>query len=342
MVMRAFVFGGKHNCSLQSVPVPTINSDEVLIQVSHCGICGTDIHIDDGEFFCKENLILGHEFSGYVAEVGADVKHLKVGDRVVGDPMTPCFQCTYCQSGQMNYCVELPGIGVNLDGAFAEYIAVPASNVHVIGDNVSMEEAAMAEPLSCAIRGMDLLKCKSGESVVIIGDGTIGLMMVQLCKLAGLAPIVLVGAKPSVAPLATRLGADVFLDGRDENIVEQVRAAVGFKQINNVIEAVGAKTTLEFSLEVATFGSKILWFGVPSPETRISVVPNEVFTKELMIQGSLMNPHTMTRAVALLNEGRLDLESLITHTFTLEELPEAFECYRNNPERIKVMIKIMR
>ncbi|HKL12794.1 MAG TPA: alcohol dehydrogenase catalytic domain-containing protein, partial [Halanaerobiales bacterium] len=178
--MKAYVCHHNSDCFLEDVPVPDIKDDEVLIKVKTSGICGTDYHIKKGEFKAKDNLILGHEFAGIVEDMGDKVEGYKKGDHVIGDPMTPCFHCEYCKSGQVNYCVELPGIGVNEDGSFAEYITVPQSNVHKLDENVPFEVGAFAEPLSCCLRGIDQLNPEQGENMVIIGDGPIGLMMVQL------------------------------------------------------------------------------------------------------------------------------------------------------------------
>jgi L-iditol 2-dehydrogenase len=338
--MKAYVFHGVGKCELEDLPVPEIKEDELLIKVVCCGICGTDYHIDKGDFYCKKDTIIGHEFSGIVEKTGKNVSGFKKGDRVVGDPMTPCFHCDYCKSGKVNYCLELPGIGVNRNGAFAEYIAVPQSNVYKIQDDLSFETAALAEPLSCCLRGIDLLDLRTGENAVIIGDGPIGLLMVQLAKLAGIANILLVGAEKSKKQLALKLGVDNYVDGNEENAAEIINAYFKKAPINNIIEAVAIPKTLELSLQIASFGTKILWFGVPSPETRINIKPHDIFTKELKIMGSLMNPYTIKRAIDLLTSKRLMSEELISHKFNLLDIKEAFKVYTDDLRRIKIMIEI--
>ena len=337
--MKAYVCHQNSECYLEDVPVPDIKEDEVLIKVKTSGICGTDFHIKKGDFKTKENLILGHEFAGIVEDMGDEVEGYKKGDHVIGDPMTPCFHCEYCKSGQVNYCVELPGIGVNEDGSFAEYIAVPQSNVHQLDEDVPFEVGAFAEPLSCCLRGFDQLNPAQGENMVIIGDGPIGLMMVQLAKLAGISDLVLVGGEEDRKELAHNLGADKFLDGTKAGVAEKINDYFDNGQIKNIIEAVGLKQTLNLSLKIKTYGSKILWFGVPDPETKIEISPQEVFEKEIKLIGSLMNPYTISRAVNLLENNKIDVDSLITHRFKLDEIEKAFDVYENNNKRIKIMIE---
>ncbi|MFW6380902.1 MAG: zinc-dependent alcohol dehydrogenase family protein [Bacillota bacterium] len=337
--MKAYVYHGEAGCSLEDVPAPQPQKDEVLIKVKYCGICGTDHHIKEGDFQAKEDLILGHEFSGVVAGTGSGVEDFKQGDHVVGDPMTPCFECDYCQTGQVHYCVELPGIGVNKDGAFAEYITVPRSNVHRLQEDTPFEVGAFAEPLSCCLHGIDQLNIDQGENAVVIGDGAIGLMMIQLARLAGVSDLVLVGGIDSRRELALKLGADKFFNGTEPDVADRITGYFQGKQINNIIEAVGLKQTLELSLEIKTYGSRLLWFGVPAPDLKIELSPQQIFEKEIKIMGSLMNPYTAKRAVRLLDAGKVDVEPLISHRFKLEDIEQAFEVYENDEQRIKIMIE---
>mgnify|MGYP000294123498 CR=1 FL=1 len=338
--MKAYVYKRNSGCFLEDVPTPDIKEDEILIKVKTSGICGTDFHIKKGEFKTKDNLILGHEFAGVVEDMGDKVEDYKKGDHVVGDPMTPCFHCEYCKSGQVNYCVELPGIGVNEDGSFAEYIKVPQSNVHKLKEDVPFEVGAFAEPLSCCLRGFDQLNPTQGENMVIIGDGPVGLMMVQLAKLSGISNLVLVGGVESRKELAYNLGVDKFFDGTEDGVANKITNYFDNGQIKNIIEAVGIKETLNLSLKIKTYGSQILWFGVPAPETKVEISPHEIFEKEIKLIGSLMNPYTISRAINLLENGRIDVEPLITHRFKLDEIEKAFDIYENDQERIKIMIEV--
>lgn len=337
--MLSYNYYDKHDCRLERKKLPQIEENEILVNVKSCGVCGTDIHIDEGNFKAREGITLGHEFAGVVEKVGKKVKYFKKGDTVIGDPMTPCFRCEYCKSGQVNYCVELPGIGVNKDGAFAEYIKVPESNIYKF-DNISFNEAAFAEPLSCCIRGMDQLEAKNGENIVIIGDGPIGLLFVQLAKLEGLSDIVLVGSKDRRKELGEQFGINKFIYGKEEGVVDQIKNYFNGKQINNIVEAVGKKSTINIALNSGTYGSRILLFGVPDPDLTIDVSPSEIFEKELKIMGSLMNPYTIGRAKNLLENKLINVNKLITHTYNLENIEEAFKEFKENRNKIKIMIEV--
>jgi len=337
--MLAYNYYGPHDCKLEKKDIPRLEGNEILVSVKSCGVCGTDIHIDEGNFKAREGVTLGHEFSGIVKDIGKNVKYFKPGDKVLGDPMTPCFRCDYCKSGQVNYCVELPGIGVNKDGAFAEFIKVPESNLYKF-ENISFNEAAFAEPLSCCIRGIDQLGAKSGENIVIIGDGPIGLLFVQLAKLAGLSNIVLVGSKEKRKKLGKEFGIDKFIYGKEEGAIDRINEYFNGKQINNIVEAVGKENTINIALNSATKGSKILLFGVPDPDLNIEISPAEIFEKELKIMGSLMNPYTIGRAKNLLENQLIEVNKLITHTFNLNEIDNAFNEFKENRNKIKIMIEI--
>jgi len=338
--MKAYVFNRINDCDLREVPVPKIRNDEVLIEVKYCGICGTDVHIKKGDFFCKEGIILGHEFSGIVKKVGEEAKRISIGDHVVGDPMTPCFKCNYCQAGLMNYCIELPGIGVNKNGAFAEFIAVPATNIYKINKKTPLDIVAVAEPLSCCIHGIDLLKLKAGENIIVIGDGPIGLIMIQLAKLAGAAKIVIIGAEKNKKDLALSLGADHYIKYNKKNIKNEVNKYFNNCKIDNIIEAVGLQETLELSLKLKTYGTKILWFSVAAPQIKVQISPYEIFSQEIKLMGSLMNPFTMQRAVSLIESTKINIRSLITNYFPLVDIEKAFLTYKEDLKRIKIIIKI--
>ncbi len=178
--MKAGVFFGDNDLRVTDVEKPVAGPDEVLIKVMACGICGTDVHIfcgDGGCFPTPPQTILGHEFSGVVEAVGADVKGIKPGERVCVDPNKLCGECEYCKNGIGHFCESMTGIGTGVNGGFAEYCAVPQSQVYKIGDNTTFEAAAMTEPLSCCVHGIDMCEIKPGDTVTIIGGGMIGMIM---------------------------------------------------------------------------------------------------------------------------------------------------------------------
>ena len=181
--MKAAVFYGKNDLRVEERNIPEIGRNDVLVRVHACGICGTDVHIfcgDEGAAPTPENTVLGHEFAGEVVKVGAGVKSVTAGDKVCVDPNKLCGSCEFCRRGIGHFCTDITGIGTTVDGGFAEYCAVPASQVYKVADSSSFEQAAMTEPVSCCLHGIELCNIKCGDTVMVIGCGMIGLIMLQL------------------------------------------------------------------------------------------------------------------------------------------------------------------
>ena len=193
--MKSAVFLGKQNIQVMEREIPNPGPDEVLIKVMACGVCGSDVHIYDGDQGSTSTtppLVQGHEFSGVVVEVGNNVTSCKKGDRVCVDPADNCNECYYCASGMMHHCEHMGAIGTNIDGGFSQYCKVPGRLIHHLADDVTFIEGAMAEPLACCINGADRSNIKVGDNVVVYGGGMIGLLLLQLAKRKGAANVVLV------------------------------------------------------------------------------------------------------------------------------------------------------
>ena len=192
--MRSAVFYGKHDLRVEEHEVPAVGPHDVLIQVKACGVCGTDVHIYEGDKGAAEvtpPTILGHEFAGIISEVGSQVKNYKPGDRVCIDPNCYCGACDPCRNGVAHYCENMIGYGTTVDGGFAEYCSVDERQVYLLGENTTFEQGAMAEPVACCLHGIDMCEIQPGHQVVVIGGGMIGLLMLQLAKLAGAAKVAL-------------------------------------------------------------------------------------------------------------------------------------------------------
>ena len=192
--MKSAVFYGKHDLRIEETPIPQPGERDVLIQVKACGVCGTDVHIYEGDKGAAEvtpPTILGHEFSGVVAAVGGKVKKFRPGERVCIDPNCYCGACDFCREGEVHFCENMIGYGTTVNGGFAEYCAVKESQVYRLGDHTSFEQGAMAEPAACCLHGIDLCGIRPGQQVVVIGGGMIGLLMVQLSRLAGASKVAL-------------------------------------------------------------------------------------------------------------------------------------------------------
>lgn len=338
--MKAAVYHGVHDLRVEEVPVRELKENEVMIQVKYCGVCGTDMHIFNGDGGCFEvnpPLIPGHEFSGIVAKTGSAVTSVKVGDRVSGDPNDMCGECYFCKNAMQHFCENSVGVGTTVDGGFAEYVIMREKQVYKFSDSLSFIEAAMAEPVSCCLHGIDLCHIKSGSTVLVMGGGPIGMIMLQLAKNAGAAKVIMSEPVEEKRALARRLGATKTINPLEED-VEAVLADY-CKNVDVVIECVGNIHTQADAVRFAGKGATIMYFGLAAPEESFPLKPDDVFKKELTITSSFINPYTFERAICVLESGILELESLITNIVPLDDITEVF----TNPEYRrggKAMIKI--
>lgn len=323
--MKAVVFQGKERLTVEEWPMPEIKSDEVLVRVMACGVCGTDVHIFEGAAGaaeCPPPTVLGHEFSGIVSQVGDKVKRLKPGDRVSVDPNRLCGVCTFCLTGRGHFCENMVGYGTTTDGGFAEYCVVAESQAYKFAEHLSFEEAAMAEPVSCCLHGMDLSGVRQGSTALIIGAGPIGLIMLQLTRLAGAARIIISEPVESKRQAALSLGADAVVDPTSQDVKSFLRP---YGNIDTIVECAGRKETMAAAVDYAGNAATVMLFGLTEPDAVMEIKPFEIFKKELKITASFINPYTFSRALALLESGRIDVKPLLAGSATLAQTPGIFE-----------------
>lgn len=321
--MKAAIYYGKHDLRVEEVLKPIPKSGEVLIEISACGICGTDVHIyegDEGAAPSPAGIILGHEFSGTVVETGPNVKNVKIGDQVCVDPNKLCGQCLYCKSGLGHFCENMIGIGTTVHGGFAQYCAVPEEQAYPYSDHITYGEAAMAEPVACCLHGIDLCDIKCGAVVAVIGAGMIGLLMIQLARLNGAVKVIVIEPVAGKRKMALELGADMAIDPVNQS-VQAVLEECGVGRIDVVIECVGRTDTMQQAIKIAGKKSVVMMFGLTKPEEELPIKPFELFKKEIVLKASFINPYTQGRAVALINSGRIDVKSMVYQTASLDELP---------------------
>jgi|TARA_B110000503_G_scaffold42920_1_gene70278 L-iditol 2-dehydrogenase len=290
-------------------PVPA--AGQCLIKVLVCGICGTDRHIYKGEYPSGKPVILGHEFGGIIEEVAAGSK-FKVGQVVSIDPNIVCGKCSDCLAGRTAFCPELTALGVNINGGLAEYVLTPDSQIYPVIDGLNPLHLAFIEPLACSIRGLDLAELKGGERVAVLGGGVIGLLVVQLAKLAGASEIVLVTRQKFRREVALKIGATRVIDPKVEN-VEQVLSG-----IDVTFECAGAPETIAQSQEITRRGGSIIILGLTAAATKLEINPFNIVVNELRIQGSFLNPLTQARAAELVGSGKLNLDILISKVIDLD------------------------
>ncbi len=303
--MKSAVFYGKHDLRIEETPIPQPGERDVLIQVKACGVCGTDVHIYEGDKGAAEvtpPTILGHEFSGVVAAVGGKVKKFRPGERVCIDPNCYCGACDFCREGEVHFCENMIGYGTTVNGGFT-----------------SFEQGAMAEPAACCLHGIDLCGIRPGQQVVVIGGGMIGLLMVQLSRLAGASKVALLEPVEKKREMGKALGADVCIDPLSEDVERRLGEA-GMTWIRTVIECAGLPATMEQAVGIAGKKATVMFFGLTKPDASISVRPFEIFRKELALKASYINPATQQRALQLIDSGRLDVESMVCGRVGLEGL----------------------
>ncbi|NUO83497.1 zinc-dependent alcohol dehydrogenase family protein [candidate division KSB1 bacterium] len=327
--MKAAQFNQPRDLQIVDRPLRALNNDEVLVQIAACGVCGTDVHIFAGEAHARPPVILGHEFAGTIVEAGNQVRELRAGDHVAVDPNIACGGCYYCHRGQVNFCENLRALGVDIDGGFAEFVIAPAKQCYKLPENFPLEFGAFAEPLSCCLRGLERAVIQPGQSVAIVGAGNIGLLMLQLARIAGAGAIFVLDPLASKRAIATQLGAELVLDANHPAAVQEI-AEQAHGGCDVVIECVGKAEAAELALALTKRGSRVVLFGLAAPEAYARLNLQTAFLKELTILSSILNPFTFHRAVDLLAQGKIILAPFSLNRFPLEKIGEALESTRKS------------
>ncbi|KAI0703710.1 NADP+-dependent D-mannitol dehydrogenase [Cerioporus squamosus] len=314
--------------SISNIPIPKAQSNEVLIKVTCCGVCGTDQHIHHGEFGALVYpLIPGHEVVGVIEEVGTQVSGFAKGDRVVGDPIVECGRCFFCRRGQFTLCENIGGHGVSMPGGFSEYVTYDARKVYKI-HNISDEEAALVEPTACAIHGMDRLETKVGIEALVLGAGPSGLVIAQLLRFNGAARVVIAANKGTKTQVARSIdAADEYVELDRENPQPQwdkIRAdnPYGF---DVVVEATGSTSVANLAIDYVRRGGTLLLYSVYDSKTLVNWAPSKIFTDEIKIIGTFAQAHCFARAVAYLDSGKIRVKGLVTDVFKLSEYQKALD-----------------
>lgn len=334
-------FLGNQCIETRPLVLPEPGEGQVLVKVSACGVCGTDVHIYHGGKGSAEvvpPVILGHEFSGHIVKLGSGVTGLEEGQLITVDPNIYCGKCRPCRQGQKQMCHHMRAVGVNMDGGFADYCLVPYAQCVPVPEGTDPELAALAEPLACCLHGIDRVGIRPGENVLVIGGGTIGQIMLQLARLAGAAKVVLSEPVEIRRELAVRLGADAAIDPLREDLPQRLSELLSRDGADVVIECVGNPRTSAQAIDAAAGCGRVMLFGVPNPDAVLQTKMHPIFQKELTIMGSFVNPDTHSRAVALLSSGQLKLKELITHRFPVSQLEEAIKM-QTGTQSIKVLVK---
>jgi len=330
--MRAVVFGRPGELHVEERPDPVPGPREVVVRVEAVGICGTDVHVLDGEFAPTVfPIVPGHETSGVVEAVGERVSEVAAGDAVSVDPTLTCGECSFCSVGRSNLCEHWDGSGVaRTDGSTAELVKAPVRNVHRLPDGVDLHLAALIEPLACAIRGYDRLPRRLGEHYLIYGAGTMGLIMAQLAPRAGAASVSVVDTRLSRLDAAR----DVGIDG----VFESAADVPGRGDWDVVIDCTGAVPAIEDALTRVRRGGVFQQFGVAPADASATFSPFRVYNDEISVVGSMAVLNSYGRAVQMFAAGALRADQMVSHAFCLDDYDEALAFFRRGAGR-KIQVR---
>lgn len=318
----------------QARPTPT--RSEVLIAVERAGICGTDMHIVEGSYgLARYPLVLGHELSGTVLEVGEDVRQVQVGDRVTVDPNIPCLTCAECRRNAFNHCEHMAIVGVNRDGGFASYLVVPERAVFPIAE-LTFGAAALLEPLACVLWGLKRARIEPGHSAIVFGAGPMGCLLVQALRFAGASTVVAVDKVPFRLDTAVSLGATATVAADDEPKLARL-ASNGF---DLVVDATGSPRVLEDAMNFARPNGVVWAFGVSPADAVINVSPYELFRRDLTLFGSFALNRTFDQALGLAATPGFELEALVSHVVPLADFAKGIQIARTEPDRMKIQFNI--
>ncbi|MBV9206836.1 MAG: zinc-dependent alcohol dehydrogenase family protein [Actinobacteria bacterium] len=328
--MRAVIWEEPGKLTVTEAADPAPGHGELVIQVGACGICGTDVHIADGEFPpTPYPIIPGHEFAGRVAARGPGVPAgWRDGDRVAVDPSLFCGHCPACHAGRGNLCANWNAIGDTVNGAFAEYVAVPAANAYRIPDSVNDAQGALIEPLSCAVHGLRRIGPVIGEDILLTGAGTMGLLLLQLLNRAGARSVSVADRKAARLQAAKALGAASVA----EDVTALDRPAFGV-----AVDATGAPPAIEACFRSLDRGGRLLIFGVTSGDATVSLSPFRIYNDEITVLGSMAVLNSFGAAADLMAAGAIDTAPLLGPPFSLAEFPNALASVRAG-EGIKVQV----
>jgi 2-desacetyl-2-hydroxyethyl bacteriochlorophyllide A dehydrogenase len=318
--VKAAVISAPGQVGVENVDDPAPGPGEVVVQVAACGLCGTDLHILQGEFAPTLPIVPGHEFAGEVVAVGSGVRELAVGDQVAVDPSLYCHECHYCRIGRNNLCERWAAIGVTTAGGAAEYAVAPEANCVKLPESVATRDAALIEPLSCAVRGYDVLRSTLGAHVLIYGSGTMGLMMLELAKRTGAAAVDMVDLNPERLSTAQLLGCSATAASADE--LERPRGW------DVVVDATGNAAAIQDGLGRVGKGGTFLQFGVADYATRATIEPYRIYNQEITITGSMAVLHSYERAAELFAGGVLDPEIFISDRLPLVDYAAALDRFK--------------
>jgi 2-desacetyl-2-hydroxyethyl bacteriochlorophyllide A dehydrogenase len=337
--MRGVLLRGPHRMNLEEVPRPVPRPDQVLVQVRYSACCATDFDLIDGTMpdQARYPIILGHEWSGQVVEAPSEYSVL-VGKHIVADNLVTCGTCPACVAGRPNLCRKMRELGFSLNGSHAEYLVTLARSVRVLPPGLSLKAAALAEPVGVALYGVRRARVALGDRVLVIGAGPIGLFAMQVCRAAGAAEIWQADLRPERLRLARLLGATRTLDLSKTSLTDALLEA-GYEP-DVVMECSGSPSAFAQAIKAVRTGGRVGVLGYYADDLA-AIRPSDIMMRDLEVLGAVCPTGAWDAAIALIADGRVNTEALITHTFPLAQFADAYETARGNRgDAIKVMLEI--
>jgi len=340
--MKALLLSQYRHLELTDLPVPEPRPDEVLIRVSACGICGSDVHGYDGSSGRRiPPIVMGHEAAGTIAALGQSASGLSEGDRVTFDSTVYCGECPPCLRGDVNLCDRRQVLGVSCSdyrraGAFAEFVVVPARIVHKLPENFAFEEAALLEAVAVALHAVSLVPVAPGSTALVVGAGTIGLLLQQALRVAGCSRVLVADVDPTRLKLSRDLGATSTLPAGID-LDQQILQLTNGDGVDIAVEAVGKTETVNTAINSVRKSGSVILVGNISPEVTLPL--QKVVTRQIRLQGSCASAGEYPRAIELLSSGAIRVKPLITAVAPLAEGPQWFErLYAHEPNLMKVVL----
>lgn len=342
--MKALLLSEYRKLDVVDMDPPAVGPNDILVQVRACGICGSDIHGYDGSSGRRiPPLVMGHEAAGIVSEVGRNVTRFAAGDRVTFDSTVSCGNCHFCHRGQINLCDNRKVLGVSCGdyrqhGAFAEFVCVPENICYRLPDSLPFEQAAMIEAVSVAVHAANRTPVSLGDTAVVVGSGMIGLLVIQAIGLAGCSQVIAVDIDSDRLEKASRLGADVTLNAKEQNVVEEVHRLTDGRGSDAVLEVVGATETIRTAIECTRKGGTVTLVGNLAPQVEMPL--QSIVTRELNVLGSCASNGEYPACIDLLARGDIRVEEMITARASLEDGPDWFaRLYDGEPGAMKVILE---
>jgi 2-desacetyl-2-hydroxyethyl bacteriochlorophyllide A dehydrogenase len=347
--MKAAVYHGPRKITLEELKTPDVGAGDVLISVTNCGICGSDVHSYKTGMFIQPGQVMGHEFVGIATKVGRNVEGITEGSRVTGFSLGVCRKCYWCKRGEYILCPDLflHSTGYGLAGGFAEYVkianAVLGESIHLVPDELDDLSATTVEPVAVGVTAVDVAQVKPGDKVVVLGAGMIGNACLQAAKAAGAGQVAVIEVSPLRMKIASECGADAVFDARTGDALEWVMETVGrgryhFNEggmADVVFEAAGTPTTIKQSFEMVRSGGTICFVALPEKPALIDTT--KIVHKLPRIIGSLGGD--FAKSIRELASGRIQSRRLVTHVLDLEHVSDAFETQLDANQAIKVIVK---